>query len=308
MPSYYEIDFSNGTTLKYQLEDNPVANAFKEFSEALFKFEDTKVWPYQSPAPMWDEEYLHMIWDRMYENVQLWNSGKVWKDAWHIEMPKILDIKQEGLRDLLNYLHYEFHRFEENYSESDSLLYDPLQQLNADIHTVEHLLYIAGRIQDNETHIPRKISRLSFFNYTQKKLEYPKLTEEMFEHFDNCLVNGAIFLGYHTVGKNLQHCSLDNDIALVKKGMIRPQQTVSNEVCIMFFRGEENPNFVENQKNHIIQWVTDNNLQEYVDLNDKRNLLVGHPLLGRLVNPMTAEEGDTLLKTATILRARITSE
>lgn len=298
MPSYYEIDFSNGTTLKYRLEDNPVAKAFKEYSEALFKCKNVKLWPYHSAGPMYDEEYLYMIWDRMYDNVQLWNSGKIWKDAWHIEMPEKIDIKQEGLQDLLNHLHYEFHRFEEDYTVGSSLSYDPLQQLNADIHTVEHLVHVSTW--------SKNISRMSFFNYAQPEPEKPKLTEEMFEYFDDCFVDGCIFLGYHTVGKNLHHCALDNDIELVKKRMIRPQQTVSNEVLITFCKESDSEPFVEKQRANIIKWVTDNNLQDYVDINDERNLLTGAPLLGRLVNQMTAEEGDKLLKTATITQCRIT--
>lgn len=301
MPSYYEIDFSNGTTLKYQLEDNPVANAFKEYTKAVLACEDAQLWPYQSPAPMYDEEYLHMLWDRMYETVQLWNSGEVWKDSWHIEMPKKLDLEQEGLRDLLNYLHHEFHKFEENYPISNSLLYDPLQQLNVDVHAVEHLLYVAP---------DHRASRLSFFYFTKTGLEKPKLTEEMFPYFNiDCLVNGCIYLGYHTVGKNLQHCYVDNDIELVKKGMVRPQQFISSEVSIVFSIKEDfSEHYAEYMKEKIEEWVIDNSLQDYVDMNDKRNLLPGHPLLGKLVNPMTLEEGDKLLKTANVVRARITHE
>jgi hypothetical protein len=118
------------------------------------------------------------------------------------------------------------------------------------------------------------------------------LTEEDYKTFNYTANHGDMIVGYHTVGKNLQHCWHDNDIVLVKKGMVRPQLKLSTEV-ICIFSQEENLTDHTDQSHQIEKmwdWVVENNLSEYVDKNDIRHSANYGPCVAKIINPITMEE------------------
>jgi len=235
---------------------------------------------------------------RFYENIQKTVPFTV-PEKFHINMeqevpPHETPEAQEKLQKTLNHLHERFHEISEEISSYETpnklqLQNSPLTRLNVDIHTLEHLLGQQNKGDNNDSS-----NNCCFYMDGSSKWDrqLAPLTQEDRETFNYMPLHGDMIMGYHTVGKNLMHCWQDNDIELVKKGMVRPQLYLATEV-ICVFQPTPKPR-VTRTADFLIEamwdWVMKNNLSEYVDKNDIAHSANYPPAVAKILNPITMEE------------------
>jgi hypothetical protein len=70
---------------------------------------------------------------------------------------------------------------------------------------------------------------------------------------------GSLCLGYNTLGKHWSSVYRDNDIDVVKRGAVRPQQRFAAEFYMNFSIRQS----VTNSRMHLYKWWIDNNISEY---------------------------------------------
>jgi hypothetical protein len=126
-----------------------------------------------------------------------------------------VDWFQNLTRDSLNGLHLKFHELAENTPN------DPdINQLNYIVHNAESCL---SNIKWN-----KKFSSL-IFNLNVLASE-PLLPKDYLQFDQYNIAPGSLILGYDTIGKNLFHCYVDNDIDLIQHSMVRPKLTLTSAV------------------------------------------------------------------------------
>lgn len=118
-------------------------------------------------------------------------------------------------RESLNQLHLEFHELAES-APNDS----DVNQLNYIVHNAESCL---SNIKWN-----KKFSNLivNFNVFAQEPLLDSDYLE--FQHYS--IPPGSLILGYDTIGKNLFHCYVDQDVDLMQRRMVRPKITLTSAV------------------------------------------------------------------------------
>jgi len=306
LDKFYEIDFTDGEvtkTLRYQIVDTPVSQKWLERVRWVTSHPDCHIFENQWIASSASKEKISALWKEMKRLVDEANSGK-YIQVDFIDMPEEFDETRNN-RQILNYLHYEFHRFEE---QLNGILveYDPLIRLNVDIHVLETMLNSYG----NDL-LAGFFLHASHNEGVVAGIHVEEITDpSLYEYFLHDVVFGDLLLGYHTVGKNIYHCYVDNDIDLVKKNMIRPQRTISNEVILSFSETIRQPQYEGHSKlvlEDLIKWVDDNELNEYVDMSLPENQAVARPLLGQLVNrdEVTYDEVNEIFELGKISAARL---
>lgn len=277
-------------TLVYRLVDSPVAELFLGRVRSVMSKEKWWIFENQWSTYIPSLEKINTVWKIMYDLVQEANSKK-YVDVDYIDMPESFDptVQQQPL---LNRLHYEFHRFEEEVENEPhrriDRSYDPLQRLNVEIHTLEKLMVIYDDRFDPDP--DRALIACGFLLHGGHPNRVEITDPELYKHWHYPNEFGDMVLGYHTVGKNTMHCWQDNDIDLVKKGMVRPQKFIGPEVMLMFRgwpRDLKEPAKIAQAMN---KWVIDNNLESYVDMLLPENNIPGLPLVGKLQGNYTREE------------------
>lgn len=278
---FYEIDFTDGNhvkTLRYQIVDSPIADAWCNIVEGALTSANGRVcdnqWIQKAP-----DDTIELMWSRMKALVDDLNTGRYGTSP-ELFMPSAFD-PNVNHSELLNYLHLQFHKFAEQNLSKD---YNPIIELNPLIHNIEAMLQ-GGPMScgfhlewDYSESLPRviNIEDMSWYRYWASSRKFGDMT-----------------LGYHTVGKNLWMCYKDNDIDLVRTGMVRPQKTISSEVNLIFksdpkqrwadvHRAAKNNNFLR-----MCNWIKNNKLTKHIDMTKPYNCVTGQPLLGKLVGAYT---------------------
>jgi hypothetical protein len=126
---------------------------------------------------------------------------------------------------------------------------------------------------------------------------------ELYQHWTVTRKFGDMLLGYHTIGKNLWMCYKDNDTELVRSRMFRQQQTISNEVNLIF-RNDLKGSNKNNKFLLLCKWLEDNNLTQYVDMSKPYNCAIGQPLLGKLTGAYTSADIGRILSLGKISAVR----
>jgi hypothetical protein len=171
----------------------------------------------------------------------------------------------------LNDLHYKFQLTQESCVPSLSISkeYDyNLNLLNAKIHEAEYVL------------MNRKKDAVWFIN---QSLNYSvEITDELRKYWGVTFIKynpaKTLYLGYHTIGKDLKTCFINNDTEVVKTSGLRQQQYISTETVFRL-----DPMITINRNRAIKKWLARNNLNFFVDLNDpKYKYNQQMPTLGRL--------------------------
>jgi len=307
---FYEIDFTDGTrieTLRYQIVDTPVAELWLDRVRWHLALPDCHIFANQWIVTLPTLEKVQSMWRNMKKLVDEANSGQYIQVS-YIDMEPEFNPKADN-RKILNYLHLQFHQFEEEL-RGKIVGYDPLQELNVEIHRIEAML---DRALDNSGLIAGDVSCGFFLHGSAHTAPIsgthtvPIDDMSLYQYWQHNTTFGDLLLGYHTVGKNLEHCWRDGDIDLVKTGMLRPQQTVSNEV-VLAFRGNDVPSGAREWKKEvdaIQQWVKDNDLAQYVDMSQPYHNISGRPLLGRIVGDYTIEEINEIFELGRIKTVRL---
>jgi hypothetical protein len=291
---FYEIDFTNGSdvkTLRYQIIDSPVADAWWNIVQGALASPDCHIsnnqWIHNAP-----NDSIDALWERMKLLIDELNTGR------HGQLPQLVMPAQFNpnidYSDILNYLHLQFHEFSEQ-KQNHTTDYTPISELNVLIHKIEAVLQ-QGPMS------------CGFYLDWQFSTEAPRVINiedtELYQHWTSARTFGDIMLGYHTIGKNLWMCYKDNDVDLVKSGMFRQQQTISNEVNLIFRsdlkRYSKNNNFL-----FLCKWLDDNNLTQYVDMTKPYNCAIGQPLLGKLTGTYTSADIGQILSLGRVGTVRL---
>ena len=242
-------------------------------------------------------EKIDALWQKMKRLVDETNSGK-YIQVGFIDMPDEFDPHVDQ-QELLNFLHYTFHKFEEE-AATQVKTYDPLMQLNVEIHKLEQLVktYKLNQTQD------KSLLACGFF-LTDGHMDKIAIPSELYLPWWNHSAQfGDMVLGYHTVGKNIQHCYQDNDVELIKSGFLRPQKELGNEVLLMF-PATYHPNSANKVALAIKQWVADNQLESYVDMSLPENQVSAQPLIGRIEGEYTRQEISDLFENYKVADAEL---
>jgi len=297
----YCISFANeqGDTkqLVYCIADTPVAALWMDRVRSVKSKPNCHVFGNQWATYIPTLEKIDALWKIMKRLVDETNSGEFIKVDF-IDMPEQFDhtIDQQPL---LNFLHYEFHRFEESVA-GQTKTYDPLIQLNVEIHKLEQLVKTYKLNQS----VDKSLLACGFF-LTAGHMDTVAIPSDLYLPWWNHSIQfGDLVLGYHTVGKNIQHCYQDNDIDLIKAGFLRPQKELGNEVLLMF-PATYNPGSAEHQCGRIKQWVKDNQLESYVDMTLPENNVASMPLVGRIEGTYTREEISNLFENYKVADAEL---
>jgi len=306
---FYEIDFTNGIrteTLRYQICDNPISRIWLDRVRWHLALPDWHIFNNQWITTFPTLEKVSEMWRNMKKLVDEANSGQYIKIP-YIDMPSEFDPNIDS-RPILNYLHYQFHKFEEELA-GKTFDYDPLQELNVEIHRFEVMF-------DRITNTDSSLLSCGFFLHGDKTkspdggdYEVPIEDMDLYKYWNYNEMFGDLVLGYHTIGKNIHHCWIDNDIDLVKNGMVRHQKTISNEV-VLVFRGVRSgdPRFaggVHNVIKQVHQWVKDNELEQYIDMSLPYNNLVSRPLLGKIVGNYTRNDINEIFELGRVATVRL---
>lgn len=302
LDTFYEIDFASKdkvTTLTYQIVDTPVSQIWLDRVRWIMQVHNYSVFENQWANVLPDSKEIIDLWGTMKHLVDETNS-KQYVDVDFIDMPDVIDPTADNQK-MLNYLHHVFHMHIEKVGDTHRT-YNPLVQLNVYIHKLEKLVL-------NLKNIENTIVNYSFFLHGDVKNSaiggdhtVPILDKSLYKYWDHPDKFGDLLLGYHTIGKNIHHCCLDNDIELVKTGGVRPQTTIGNEVILQFRRGKTD---ISNQHKMIDKWIKNNNLESFIDMSAPENRVAALPLLGRIQDTYSIEEISDLFKTSKVTTTRL---
>jgi hypothetical protein len=184
------------------------------------------------------------------------------------EKPEILNFWRKPLtQGIMNSLHQYFHKSVETENFSSQSIKDILCNINPLIHYWESLKEESAN-----------------WVYYRLDSSYKELISDDLRAYwkiEN-VPPGSLRLGYHTVGKDLWTCFRDNDIQVVKNGLVRPQLDIHSQV---FFRIEELilPYSSDVLLSKFDRWCNMNNTVNYgVHSKDPTHRFGMKPILGTL--------------------------
>lgn len=210
----------------------------------------------------------------------------------------------------LNRIHESFHKEEDRQSDSTDRFSDtlPTQEerliftrlinvVNVKIHQLEDILKSGGG--------PRKhsyaVTYLAGIHTNQRKSVVIK--DEWRKYFTDDPNEQDCYLtaSYCTIGKDLYICQSDNDIELVKKGMVAPKLDMTSEFNINKSNRNASERKTFNYRHQlertydVVKWVIDNDLMDYIDLRDRKHFYPNQCVLGFATENISSQEFDTLL-------------
>jgi hypothetical protein len=211
------------------------------------------------------------------------NYNPIFKNSWP---PASTDIVTA-----LNNLHYKFQITEESLKGLPPIpdeYYRNLHLLNIKIHEAEHII--------------KNQKRKIVWYINQSLKDSIEITDDLRKYWGVSVVkyNPArqLYLGYHTIGKDLFTCFADNDIELIKTGGLRQQEYISTESVFRF-----NPILTVNRNFIIKRWLRKNGLAQLVDLDDPK-YRYNHqpPVLGKLEDKLTDDQVIQICKNYTLFK------
>jgi hypothetical protein len=196
-----------------------------------------------------------------------------------------------------NSLHLLFHSHYE--SLTDKILDHRWGRLNSNIH----------RLEEQQRSLNDPLGQRAGFGFvvTNKGTDLTELRaipSHLRNHWFHVPKSGELLLGYYTLGKTIADCYRDNDLECVRKGLVRPQQTISTEtVCLWGLK----PGPIRRLPlvSEVTKWVKDNDLAQYIDLGLKENQYYGQPRLGEYCGDLSIEEINELLENAAIVSVQL---
>jgi len=212
-------------------------------------------------------------------------------NVYNIDMPEIPEQLDEKT---FNRMHEQFHTIDEQFDDNDE---DPefvktLGDLNNIIHVYEHVF--AENPNSSDYMVIDFESQPSDYLYVPAFTPVDSRYRELFLH-PNRHEHETVSLrvGYNTVGKNMYHAVANNDVELIKKGLIRPQVGISNQTVIDI--NLRKPDSAKSQNefwfNFLKDFVVNNNLQEYIGYKD---IMHTHTLQPTYATPIDNENNSSL--------------
>jgi len=150
-------------------------------------------------------------------------------------------------------------------------LNDNFLLLNELIHTYEEVLH------SKDLPIPAMSVLLDYYPQT----EFCPILERDKLHLTTQFMWGNIYLGYNTLGKDWLKVAHDNDLDVIKRDMVKPQERFSAETWINF-GPDDNKDWT---KRHFSNWwySLSIELQDKVPIDDLNKLSLGRYLIGRVL-------------------------
>lgn len=241
------------TVLDFRVADTPVAHAWASLYE-LNVIYPTIQGQNQSVCPSWPgfKNYHKSLLQTACETVNISGIGE------------ILD------QQTLNYLHKQFHYREESNQDTSVQESNAWHQINRSVHALESKLnYCVWRAGPSNQLPITDLMRRHFV-----------ITDESVPHLS---------LGYNTVGKNLLHAYVDNDIKLVIENGLRPQMFIGCEVVFNF------SNRTSGLNEKAVKWANDNQLP--VDLGDLAHQYLQQPTIATLITDIGVSDLAELVMT-----------
>ena len=212
-------------------------------------------------------------------------------NVYNIDMPEIPEQLDEKT---FNRMHEQFHTIDEQFDDNDE---DPefvktLGDLNNIIHVYEHVF--AENPNSSDYMVIDFESQPSDYLYVPAFTPVDSRYRELFLHRNRHEHETvSLRVGYNTVGKNMYHAVANNDVELIKKGLIRPQVGISNQTVIDI--NLRKPDSAKSQNefwfNFLKDFVVNNNLQEYIGYKD---IMHTHTLQPTYATPIDNENNSSL--------------
>jgi hypothetical protein len=188
-----------------------------------------------------------------------------------------LPVYNELDTEKLNYLHEQFEVYGDRITllQTDSKWSDQLHQLflrlNEAIHLTEDVIKTKSRPWP---------SFAMLYDYVPQELHLPIKDEDMFLLRPN-LQWGKLYLGYNTLGKDWIKVQCDNDIEVVEREQVRPQERFAAEAWLNFGPEQDYNTCIM----RFYQWYRSlpEDLQAKVPMHDLNKLRLGRFVLGELV-------------------------
>jgi hypothetical protein len=178
----------------------------------------------------------------------------------------------------LNYLHEEFERYGDRFEDLmhtanwwSQELHEDFLKLNELIHLHEDLLYI------KEGDFP---NMAVLYDYYPQALHLPVLGRDRIWLTPN-LQWGEVYLGYNTLGKDWFKVVFDEDLEVIERGQVRPQERFAAETWINF--GPDSDGVHE--MGHLEKFYSKlpEELQKKVPIDDMNKIAFGRFKLGKII-------------------------
>ena len=258
--------------LSFDIIDNPISRKFIKVVKNRIDNKDNFV------LPATQNHYVFPMFiskKAMYDDM-LKQFDIVKDTAKDINIPKYEDINQKVLNDLHELFHISHDAFMDKIQDN----VDQYQHIIQAWERINHIVhqYEASIGTHNWWHFV-----INFGNQYNSYAEPIDETDR--KYFDKAHTNNKINndkkvvlkAGYATIGKNLLHCALDNDVSVVKNNLVRPQKNITESVIITPVNTES----IKVSSQHTIKnFIKKNNLQEYIDWQNPKNLYCDQPVLG----------------------------
>lgn len=183
--------------------------------------------------------------------------------------------------EILNYLHYEFELFGDRHDELmesnvwNKELHRQFLLLNETIHQYEDII-------KNNNDGDKNPYMACTWNYVEKEFKGQIKDEDDFFFTTNFLW-GHLYLGYNTLGKDWLAVQQDNDLEVIKRNEVRPQQRFAAESWLYFGKDDDWGGGL-GKKTQFKDWY-DNlepDLKEQVPIHNEHKLRLGRALLGKI--------------------------
>ncbi|NCN26096.1 hypothetical protein GW915_00850 [bacterium] len=279
---FLQNDLGEREVLDYELYDTPIT--YKWMTATLFALEQgLPVWG-QSTGIFPSQKYLNSLYRQLLGLIEEVNGYG------QLKIPSPVLQKEANLSQAwLNTLHQHFHEYEEGVL--DSGIYDDsrliMQELNILIHRIEQAL---GNLDGDSRFY---YQNLVFYYKGQRRVD---LELSDYEEFVGERYFGDLLLGYGTTGKSLYQCYENNDLELVRAGLVRPQKDVSTEVLAYFPSFDPEPGDFEKEQGKMQKWFFEKGLDQYeVDITDVKHLNFKQPQLGVIIGDYSNDDITDLL-------------
>lgn len=252
---------------------------------------------------------LNALWTEMISNVEAANQCGGYFDQHPIKIRRSINFAHEihsaVLQEELNYLHLCFHEYEELALKSRSLSKSSLpylRNLNVMIHNVEHCV--------NSLKEDAKSLTMCWKPGSDGHIGYgaPIVDKGLYQFFNQPWQPGDLVLGYATTGKNLYNCYLNNDVDLVRTGMVRPQTAITTETRLHWMDKGITAESIQIQKQNMEAWVLSNGLDRYIDYRSPEHGVVCEARIGHAKHAVEVDEivamitDDVLVETCWLVR------
>jgi len=201
--------------------------------------------------------YINSHYDRKLSDIV---SVEYLKENPHIlnDLHEEYEIYGNRLESLLNKKYFDKPEIHEEFDDfwpgqtHDKITHECFLLLNEQIHNFEAIY----RAEQNKINIP--CSCLTDFMPAEL---HNDLKPEDYFLFTPEQEWGLAYLGYNTLGKHWSSTMCDNDIDVVRRGAVRPQQRFAAEIYMNFFT----PCITLQSRIEFYKWWTENNISELHD-------------------------------------------